>query len=570
MVRKSLGQLLNQQALLSEQQWDQAQQAAAQARVSIEQYLVENGLVDGAVIAKFFADQMGLLLIEKIDDDKADGATLAKVPLKFLRENAVIPLKSDGKILVVTADPTDFQPVDELDVVFGGGTQLCVASRKIIIDAINRYYPLESSEEMIDDLENEGEMGDLSFGEIDEKDIMSAANDAPIIKLVNYILFQAVKLDATDIHIGPQEKEIRIRYRIDGIMHTLMTPPKRVQGALISRIKIMANLNIAEKRLPQDGRIEIKVSDKAYDIRVSVLPSKFGENIVMRMLDKERGFTSLEKMGFNANDKKVIDSIIEKPNGIILVTGPTGSGKTTTLYSVLHKLNTTDVNLITVEDPVEYQMQGIVQVQVDAKVGLTFGAVLRSVLRQDPDIVMIGETRDQETAQIAIQAALTGHLVLTTLHTNSAPASITRLIDMGIEPFLISSSIVGIIAQRLVRRLCPLCKEAYTPTQEVLQTLGMGKNKEKITFYKAKGCSECNDLGYKGRLPLFEIMRMSDEVSKLTMERASTTGLRKQAQLDGMTLLIEDGIQKVQQGLTSIEEVLTVATAYDDGAGSQE
>ncbi len=570
MVKKSLGQLLNQQGLLSQEQWDQAQQAAAQARMSLEQYLVENGLVDGAVIAKFFADQMSLLLIEKVDDDKADGATLSKVPLKFLRENAVIPLKSDGKILVVTADPLDFQPVDELDVIFGGGTQLCVASRKIIIDAINRYYPLESSEEMIDDLENEGEMGDLSFGEIDEKDIMSAANDAPIIKLVNYILFQAVKLDATDIHIGPQEKEIRIRYRIDGIMHTLMTPPKRVQGALISRIKIMANLNIAEKRLPQDGRIEIKVSDKAYDIRVSVLPSKFGENIVMRMLDKERGFTSLEKMGFNPTDKKVIDSIIEKPNGIILVTGPTGSGKTTTLYSILHKLNTVDVNLITVEDPVEYQMQGIVQVQVDTKVGLTFGAVLRSVLRQDPDIVMIGETRDQETAQIAIQAALTGHLVLTTLHTNSAPASITRLIDMGIEPFLISSSIVGIIAQRLVRKLCPICKEAYTPTQEVLQTLGMSKSKEKLTFYRSKGCNECNDLGYKGRIPLFEIMRMSDEISKLTMERASTTGLRKQAQLDGMTLLVEDGIAKVQQGLTSIEEVLTVATVYDDGASSQE
>jgi type II secretory ATPase GspE/PulE/Tfp pilus assembly ATPase PilB-like protein len=289
------------------------------------------------------------------------------------------------------------------------------------------------------------------------------------------------------------------------------------------------------------------------------------------MLDKERGFAALEKMGFSDNDKKVIDSIIAKPNGIILVTGPTGSGKTTTLYSVLHKLNTPDVNLITVEDPVEYQMSGIVQVQVDAKVGLSFAAVLRSVLRQDPDIVMIGETRDQETAQIAIQAALTGHLVLTTLHTNSAPASVTRLIDMGIEPFLISSSVVGIIAQRLVRKLCVLCKESFHPQKEMLAMLGMQKPYDtKQTFYRSKGCAECNDLGYKGRIALYEIMRMTDDLAKLTMERSSTNVLRKQAQKDGMTLLIEDGIKKVREGLTSIEEVLSVATAYDEGSEVKE
>jgi len=571
MVRKSIGQLLQEKGLLSQDQWKEAQVQAAQARSSVVQYVIESGIVDGIALAKIYSEEFSVPLLEKIDDEMADAATLAKIPLKFLRENAVIPLKVQGKITVATTDPTNFQPLDELDIIFGGGTQLLVTSRKIVIDAINRYYPLESSEEMIDDLEDEGNMGELSFGEIDEKDIMSAANDAPIIKLVNYMLFQAVKMDATDIHIGPQEKEIRVRYRVDGIMHAVMTPPKRIQGALASRIKIMANLNIAEKRLPQDGRIEIKVSDKAYDIRVSVLPSKCGENIVMRMLDKERGFAALEKMGFSDNDKKIVDSIIAKPNGIILVTGPTGSGKTTTLYSILHKLNTPDVNLITVEDPVEYQMGGIVQVQVDAKVGLSFAAVLRSVLRQDPDIVMIGETRDQETAQIAIQAALTGHLVLTTLHTNSAPASITRLVDMGIEPFLISSSVVGIIAQRLVRKLCPLCKESFNPNQEMLATLGMAKPYDTTqTFYRPKGCAECNDLGYKGRIALYEIMKMSDDIAKLTMERASTNVLRKQAQKDGMTLLIEDGIGKVRQGLTSIEEVLSVATAYDDVVEPQE
>lgn len=566
MLKRSLGQMLLDDQLLTQDKLKEAQISAAQERKTLEQYLVENGLVDGETIAKLYAQELALPLVEKIDDNQADPATLAQAPLKFLRENGVIPLKKEGKIVVVAADPTDFQPIDDLDMLFGGSTHLAVATRKTIIDALNHFYPLESSEEMIEDLEDEGDMGDLSFGQIDEKDIMDAANDAPIIKLVNHVLFQAVKMDASDIHIGPQEKEIRVRYRIDGIMHTIMTPPKRIQGALISRIKIMANLNIAEKRQPQDGRIEIKVAEKAFDIRVSVLPVKFGENIVMRLLSKDRSFSDLNTMGFSERDKKTIETIIEKPNGIILVTGPTGSGKTTTLYSILNKLNSPKVNIITVEDPVEYQMFGIAQVQVNVKAGLTFAAALRSILRQDPDIVMIGETRDQETAQIAIQAALTGHLVLTTLHTNSAPASITRLIDMGIEPFLIASSIVGIIAQRLVRKLCSSCKEAYHPTVEVLQSLGLKATDAKLTFYKPSGkeCPECNNLGYKGRLALYEIMLMSDDVSKLTMDRASTNVIRKQAMHDGMQLLIDDGIAKIEAGLTSVEEVLSVATAYDN------
>lgn len=563
MLKKSIGQLLVDKGFLSQETLKKSQKEAAKARISFEQYLVENGLVEAAALAQLYAEELSLPYLEKIDDVLADASVLAQVPLKFLRENAVMPLKKEGKIVIVTADPTNFQPIDELDMLFEHNTSLAVATRKVIINALNHFYPLESSEEMIDDLEDDADMGELSFGEIDEKDIMDAANDAPIIKLVNHILFQAVKMDASDVHIGPQEKEIRVRYRVDGIMHTTMTPPKRVQGALVSRIKIMANLNIAEKRLPQDGRIEIKVAEKPYDIRVSVLPSKFGENVVMRLLDKERGFVELSKMGFGERDQKTINEITARPNGIILVTGPTGSGKTTTLYSILYKLNSPAVNIITVEDPVEYQMFGITQVQVNAKIGLSFASALRSILRQDPDIVMIGETRDQETAQIAIQSALTGHLVLSTLHTNSAPASITRLIDMGIEPFLISSSIVGIIAQRLVRKLCDNCKEAYHPNQEMVTMLGIKGKPDTITFYKPKGCGECNDLGYKGRLALFEIMKMTDEISKLTMERSATTALRNQAIKDGMSLLIEDGIAKVEKGLTSIEEVLSVATVYD-------
>ncbi|MCL5874965.1 MAG: GspE/PulE family protein, partial [Candidatus Dependentiae bacterium] len=323
-------------------------------------------------------------------------------------------------------------------------------------------------------------------------------------------------------------------------------------------------LNIAEKRQPQDGRIQIKIADKPIDIRVSILPVTFGERIVMRLLDKTKTFGKLQDLGFSKRDYQIIEQAIHEPNGIILITGPTGSGKTSTLYSILSQLNTPEVNIITVEDPVEYQMAGIGQVQVKEKIGLTFAAALRSILRQDPDIVMIGETRDQETAQIAIQAALTGHLVLSTVHTNSAPATITRLIDMDIEPFLIASTVVVIVAQRLVRRLCTNCKTVYKPDAEVLERLGITEQEARsITFYKAVGCDECLETGYKGRLALFEVMVMTPAIARLTMERADTTVLQQQAQKDGMTLLIEDGVRKIKQGLTTIEEVLSVATAHE-------
>jgi general secretion pathway protein E len=416
---------------------------------------------------------------------------------------------------------------------------------------------------MIAAFEKEEEMGpsELELGAIEEKDIMAMAAEAPIIKLVNNILFNAVKRGASDIHIEPFEKELEVRYRIDGILYPVMTPPKRIQGAIISRIKIMANLNIAEKRMPQDGRIDIKVSGKAIDIRVSVLPVIFGERVVMRLLDKSRSFGKLEQLGFTERDYKIIEQNIHKPNGIIYVTGPTGSGKTSTLYTIIGELNKPDVNIITVEDPVEYQMPGIGQVLVRDKIGLTFAAALRSILRQDPDIVMIGETRDAETAQIAIQAALTGHLVFSTLHTNNAPASITRLLDMGVEPFLIASSVILIIAQRLVRRLCTQCKKEYKPSADLLANVGISQAQaKKITFYEPVGCPECNETGYKGRLALFEMMTITPGIAKLTMERADTMLLRKQAIADGMTLLIQDGIRRIAEGVTTIEEVLAVAT----------
>lgn len=562
MIQKPISTLLQEAGLVSSEQLEKYQQEARSAGVPLISFLQDKQLVDAQELAKILAQQSGFEYLPAITQEMTDPLLLIKVPLKFLKETIIIPLKMKGEIVLVAARPTNFQPLDELHYIFGKQAGVMVSTPKVIIDALNHYYPLEGTDQLVEDLEEESDMADVSFSDIDERDILSSANDAPIIKLVNYILYQADKMSASDIHVEPEEKEVRVRFRVDGIMHQFMSLPKRVQGALSSRVKIMSNLNIAEKRVPQDGRIEIRVADKRVDIRVSILPVTHGESIVMRLLDKDRGFSPLDKIGLSERDYHEVLQAIQKPNGIFLVSGPTGSGKTTTLYSVLNRLNEETVNLITVEDPVEYQLQGVSQVQVNTKVGLTFATALRSILRQDPDIIMIGETRDQETAQIAIQSALTGHLVLSTIHTNSAPATITRLIDMGIEPFLIASSIVACIAQRLVRKLCANCKEAYQPTPEILRNLGLDP-KKKVTFYKPVGCNDCNKLGYRGRIALFEVMTMTDAVARLTMERAATLEIRKQAEKDGMQLLLSDGIRKIESGLTSVEEVLSVATVYD-------
>jgi general secretion pathway protein E len=563
MIKKSLGDILVTTGAISAQQLEQCQQDATQSGSSLEHCLLEKQYTTPEAIAKAYAVSANVPYVEKITEKMADLELLAKVPLKFLRDNGVMPVMVDGAIVILTSNPLKYQPIDELNLLLGGNVSFSIATEKTILDAINRFYPLEGTKQMMEELEGEQdkELGNVDFEAIDEKDILAMASEAPIIKLVNHMLYQAAKQGASDIHIEPFEKELRVRYRIDGIMYQVMNPPKRIQGALISRIKIMANLNIAEKRIPQDGRIDIKVAGKPIDIRVSILPTVFGERVVMRLLDKSRSFGKLTDIGLSERDFKVLMNSIKKPNGIIYVTGPTGSGKTTTLYCVLGDLNTPDVNIVTVEDPVEYQMAGIGQVAVKDKIGLTFAAALRSILRQDPDIVMIGETRDAETAQIAIQAALTGHLVLSTLHTNNAPASITRLLDMGVEPFLIASSVVLIMAQRLVRTLCPKCKAVYQPPKDLLESIGLTeKDAKEITFYKPVGCEECNNTGYKGRLAIFELMEMTPEVAKLTMERANTMVLRQQAIKDGMTLLLHDGLRKIKAGLTTIEEVLSVAS----------
>lgn len=546
---------------------EQVRKDAQEQGLSLEAYLLSTKMITSHDLAKAYSQQFGLPLVEFVAEEMADPLLLSKIQFNFLRQNVVMPIMFQGKITILVADPLNLGIIDELSMLLAKDAVTAVATPGVIIDGINRYYPMEGASKMMEDLEEDTNLleGGLDLSQVEDQDILSMTAQAPVVKLVNHIIFQAVKRGASDIHVEPFEKELAVRYRVDGVMYLAFSPPKRIQGALISRLKIMANLNIAEKRLPQDGRIESKVADKFFDIRVSVLPVMHGERVVMRLLDKSKAFASLENLGLSPYNMQAVNQVISKPNGIIFVSGPTGSGKTTTLYSIVSKLSSPELNIITVEDPVEYQMTGVNQVQVQSKIDFTFASALRSILRQDPDIVMIGETRDVETAQIAVQAALTGHLVLSTIHTNNAPATITRLIDMGIEPFLISSSVLAVIAQRLVRRLCDACKTKYTPSADMLQAVGItAAEAKKITFYKPVGCDKCLNLGYKGRLPVFEIMVMSNAIARLVVEKADANVLRAQAMKDGMKLLIQDGVWKISLGQTTIEEVLSVATMQED------
>jgi len=562
MARKQFREILKEQAKITDQQLQEAVAEQEKSGGLIGQILLSKGFVKKEDIAKALATQLNIAFIEKIKEQMIDTTMLSKIPLKFLRQHVVIPIMYEGKKVVVTANPRDLEPIDDLSLLMSGDVNVVVATDTVIVEAINKYYPLETSKEMMEKLEEEE--GEFKMEEIEEKDIMEMANDAPIVKMVNHILFQAVKENASDIHIEPFEKELRVRYRIDGVMYEKLLPPKRYQGAVVSRIKIMANLNIAEKRIPQDGRIQIKVADKAIDIRTSILPCNYGERVVMRLLDKTKGVKKLDAINMSERDREVITRNIERPNGIILVSGPTGSGKTTTLYSILDRLNEPDVTIITVEDPVEYTIHGIGQVQVKDQIGLTFAAALRSILRQDPDIILIGEIRDEETARIATQAALTGHIVLSTIHTNSAPATITRLIDMKIEPFLIASSVVCVISQRLVRKLCDKCKQQYTPTPEMIKRIGLTSAKSKgIKFYKAVGCEDCLNSGYKGRMAVFEAMEVDDEIAKLIVQKVDASVIKAQAIKSGMTSLASDGLRLIKDGSTTIEEVVSVAYAEE-------
>lgn len=491
---------------------------------------------------------------------------LPKVPFvlngissRFIREHKIIPIEMKNNVLkVVMANPEHVTSIDALRVATNADVEVYTSDTQVIEEYIARFYEQESQNinRIIEDL---GEKG-IEFLREEEEDIghlKDLASEAPIIRLVNMFITRAIEGRASDIHVEPFEDELKIRYRIDGVLHDIESTPKRLQAAIVSRIKIMAKLNIAERRLPQDGRIRLRIGDNELDLRVSTIPVLYGESVVMRILRKEGIVIDLDRLGFGQETLRLFNQLIAKPNGIILVTGPTGSGKTTTLYGALDKINSPDKKIITVEDPVEYQLKGVNQIQVKPQIGLNFANTLRHIVRQDPDIIMIGEIRDLETAEIAIQSALTGHLVFSTLHTNDAPSAITRLLDMGVENFLLSSTIRGILAQRLVRVICPSCKEPDTAiaTREELQLFGIDPG---LALYRGRGCERCAQTGYYGRSGIFELLVVDDEIRKLILKNADANQIRETAKRLGMKTLLEDGAEKVKAGVTTLSEVLRV------------
>ena len=478
------------------------------------------------------------------------------IPINYAKTQEVLPFKEEqDKVTVLTTNPLNHKALEDLRVKFGKRIHPVATTSSRIQDAINRVYEKSTAAlEGLDDIE--GEEVDLDDPVIDL--LESGDDDAPVIKLVNTLLFRAVKEKASDIHVEPYERDMVVRFRIDGVLFDIFKPPKKLQNAITSRIKVMGNLNIAEKRLPQDGRIPLKLAGKDIDVRLSSIPTAFGERLVLRLQDRSNVVLELEQLGFSQDSLIKLDSLMEKTYGIVLVTGPTGSGKSTTLYAALSKINKTDINIITVEDPVEQRIHGIGQIQVNSKIGLTFASGLRSILRQDPDVVMIGEIRDLETAEIAINASLTGHLVLSTIHTNDSAGAFPRLIDMGCEPFLIATSLMGVVAQRLVRVLCPHCKEAHTPTDVELRSLELTRDQVRgAQVFRAVGCNHCNQKGYIGRTVIQELLMINDDIRTLIMQRKDGATIKKEAIKNGMFTFRDHGIQKVLAGITTIEEVLT-------------
>lgn len=508
--------------------------------------------------------QCGLDVVHSLPTDP-DPFFVPRVPIGFLKKFKMMPIATPEASYIALAEPFYFQQADDLQrLLQWEGIRTVLTPQNEIFVAINAAYDTtrkDAADRVMQDMDEDDSESILS--EIEETaDLLDDTSDAPVIKLVNLVLSQAVRDGASDIHIESYKDRIKIRKRVDGILYDMYSPPRHVQGKLISRLKIMAKMDIAEKRLPQDGRIEIRLANKNIDIRVSTLPTSFGERVVMRLLDKSSSLVPLEDLGLSKDDLNHFMRMLKAPHGIILVTGPTGSGKTTTLYSALGILNNADINIITVEDPIEYQMNGISQVQVNPKIGLTFASGLRTIVRQDPDVILVGEIRDVETAEIAIQSALTGHLVFSTLHTNDAASAITRLIDMGVEPFLVSSAVNAIMAQRLVRKICPHCREAYTPANAYLERVGLSPIKfADKKLYRGAGCVHCLQTGYKGRIGIFELMSLTPAMKSLILTTSDAGQIKKQALSSlatGMLSLRQDGLRKVLAGLTTLEEVFRV------------
>jgi type IV pilus assembly protein PilB len=564
--KKPLGQILLAKGLITQEQLDEALRVQKSTTEQLGRILVDLGHINEREVLRAHAEQLGIPFLD-LDRVSVDEDVAKAIPQSLVQRYNAVPIRKQGnRLTVAMADPSNVFALDDIRLITGYEIDPVLAAADDLAALLRGPDGETSREELQTALSALGTDGlpeevDVTGGGTDEQVDRSAdmADEAPIIRIVNVIIKQAIKDRASDIHIEPDRRGVRVRYRVDGVLHEIMKVPKYVHAPLISRVKIMGDMNIAERRLPQDGRIHVRVEGKEYDLRVSSLPTVFGEKIVCRILDQSSIMIGLNRLGMLPETQAELESIIVQPNGMILSTGPTGSGKTTTQYSILNKINSVERNIITIEDPVEYQLPGLNQVHVNRKAGLTFANAMRFFLRQDPDIIMVGEIRDLETAEMAIQASLTGHLVLSTLHTNDAPSAVTRLIDMGVEPFLIASSVIGILAQRLGRRICANCKEPYRPPMDALKRIGFPlDNVEEQVFYRGRGCDQCRHTGYRGRMGIFEMMLMNEEIQDLVVRRSPLSEIKNAALANGMKTLKMDGFEKVVQGTTTVEEVMRV------------
>ena len=558
---EQFGSLLLKKTNLSEEALQAALKISEKTGEKVGDILVKQKTIKESDLLQALSEQFGLEIIPVLPTDITTDFTKTIV-ITFLKKNFLVPIITEDTVCVAMYDPFEFQAYDDICQLLDiKGCPAVLSPKSEILRTINSAYDMsqDSAEEVMQDIDEDDP--DVLFSKIEEiGDLLDDTSNSPVIRLVNLMLSQAVRNNVSDIHIEPYQDSLKIRQRLDGILYDMFSPPKHVQAALTSRIKLMARMNIAEKRLPQDGRIEIKVGNNDIDIRVSTLPTSFGERVVLRLLDKSTVRMSLTDLGMSDEQLVRFSELIKAPNGIILVTGPTGSGKTTTLYAALTAINNVDINIITIEDPVEYRIPGIGQVQINPKIDLTFASGLRSIVRQDPDVILIGEIRDFETAEIAIQSALTGHLVFSTVHTNDAASTITRLRDMGLESFLIASSLNGILAQRLVRIICPDCRESYIPDPIELGRIGLtDENLADGKVYRGRGCESCHFTGYRGRTGIHELMVLDDEVKKTILNTSDAGTLKQYAQSQGMRTLVQDGAEKVLQGITTVEEVYRVA-----------
>lgn len=553
----NLGLRLVEKGLITKEDLAEIQKLTSREHISFRKGLIEKGIISEEKLLNFTAQELGIPYV-KISDYVIDPKIVKIVPEKLARQYTVIPLfKVMDTLTIAMADPMNFYAIENIKIKTRCKLNKVVASEEDVRRAIDKYYSsgVEVMEEAIKDLKELSLEEEKAKEEVSIAQLQYEAEDAPIVKLVNSFIAQAINRRASDIHLEPYENDLRVRYRIDGVLYEVATPPKNLQGAIVSRLKILAQLNIAERRLPQDGRFRMRIKDKVIDIRISTLPTIFGEKVVMRILDKGNLALDLRDLGFEERMLAEFEKAIESPYGMIVVTGPTGSGKTTTLYSALNKVNSSGKNLITIEDPVEYRIHGINQVQIQPKIGLTFAAGLRSILRQDPDVVMVGEIRDRETAEIAIRAALTGHLVFTTLHTNDAIGTLARLVDMGIEPFLVASAVNLVIAQRLVRRICPDCREEYIPPKELEDIIKESFPEKEIKLYKGVGCKNCNNTGYRGRIGIYEVLSITDKIREMVINRRNPDEIENKAREHNFLSLRECGLLKVVEGVTTLEEV---------------